>query len=161
MREVLIRSPSLAFAFGVQTLHSYGSSQAAHPPSEQSRSGGTGTVTMPASVAGNVDCPDSITVAHPTALTTHVPAVIRFVLGEAGGAGLARIRRVYLLHPDTKPFSLVRDELGELEERPRVLHPVVFAGRVLTTLCPTACACRALGYPPADASESFQTIPNE
>src|SRR6266436_1477334 len=37
MREVLIGSPSVAFAFGVQTLHSSGLSQAARPPAELRR----------------------------------------------------------------------------------------------------------------------------
>ena len=66
------------------------------------------------------------------------------VTRRTGGTRLAGVGRVNLLDPDTQPFGLVRDEGGELEERPGVLHPVVFAGDTLAH-GPTACACRALG----------------
>ena len=48
-RGVLIGSPSIAFTFGVQTLHSWGPSQVARPLAERGRSNGTCTVTIQAS----------------------------------------------------------------------------------------------------------------
>src|SRR5260370_6346207 len=59
MREVLIRSPSVAFAFGINASQCAGAcaptgpSQAARPPAEHVGSGGTAAVTTAASP---VDC---------------------------------------------------------------------------------------------------------
>src|SRR5260221_6493888 len=58
MREVLVRSPSVAFAFGSNAAQSAGAcaptgpSQAAHPPAEHVGSGGTAAVTTAASRLG-------------------------------------------------------------------------------------------------------------
>jgi hypothetical protein len=108
-------------------------------------------MTTPASVASDIDRSNSITVAVPTALSADVLPIFRLVLLKAGWTGLTRIRRVYLFDADTESFRFVRAELRELEERPRVLHAVVFAG--LGTRGPTTCTCRAL----ADTSERLKT----
>src|SRR5258708_19635309 len=58
MREVLIRSPSVAFAFGINASQFAGAcaptgpSQAARPPAEHVGSGGTAAVTTAASPVG-------------------------------------------------------------------------------------------------------------
>src|SRR5258708_20117421 len=58
MREVLIRSPSVAFAFGINASQFAGAcaptgpSQAARPPAEHVGSGGTAAVTTAASPLG-------------------------------------------------------------------------------------------------------------
>src|SRR5258708_32172753 len=58
MREVLIRSPSVAFAFGINASQVAGAcaptgpSQAARPPAEHVGSGGTAAVTTAASPVG-------------------------------------------------------------------------------------------------------------
>src|SRR5260370_35076709 len=58
MREVLIRSPSVAFAFGINAAQFAGAcaptgpSQAAHPPAEHVGSGGTAAVTTAATPWG-------------------------------------------------------------------------------------------------------------
>src|SRR6516225_6404947 len=106
--------------------------------------GGTDAVTTPASGPGNVDGPHRVTMAHPPALHAHVPPVSRLVAPKTGRTGLAGVGRIDRLDADTQALGFVRDERGELEEGPGVLHPVVFAGRAVA-LRPTAGACRALG----------------
>jgi hypothetical protein len=110
---------------------------------------GTGTVTMPASPATDIDCPYGVPIPCPPKLRADVVAVIRRVKPEAGGALLTGMGRVYPFHGDAYAFCLVGDEGGELVERPGGHHAVVFAG-----FRPTAsCAYRAL----ADASVCLKT----
>src|SRR5438034_2150774 len=75
----------------------------------------------------------------PSALSTHIGSVLRFVACATDGALLGGIGRVDLLNLDAQPFRFVGDEQGELIEAPTVFHAVVFAG-----FGPTTCACRAL-----------------
>src|SRR5258708_11561620 len=96
--------------------------------------------------------------AAPPGLVAHVPPIMRHGLLKAGGAYLARLRRVDLFDADSQAVGFVRDELGELEEGPPVLHAGVFAG-----LCrfasgnPTACACPAPRGSLADCTKGPQS----
>src|SRR5258708_20703609 len=72
--------------------------------------GGTGAVTTPASVASDIDRSNSITVAVPTALATHVPPVLGGIPGIAGRTGLAPVGRGYLLPSPPRSVGFVPAE---------------------------------------------------
>src|SRR5258708_23305746 len=89
MREVLIRSPSVAFAFGINASPFAGAcaptapSQAAHPPAEHVGSGGTAAVTTAASPLG---CEEVLVSGHSPgelavspARQQHVHATVRLL----------------------------------------------------------------------------------
>src|SRR5215467_5119933 len=127
MWEVLIGSPSIAFAFGISAsqfgAEAPGPSQAARPPSEPSGYGGTGTMTMPASPRGrgaatDVDGSYSVPVARPATLRTHIVAVICRVEAEAGWASLAGMGRVDPFHRDACALRLVGDVGIQLSRMP-------------------------------------------
>jgi hypothetical protein len=111
---------------------------------------GTGTMTMPASPATDVDRPDGVPVSRPPTIRADIVAVICRVEMQAGGTLLTGMGRVDPFHRDACTLGFVGDEHGKLLERPGGHHAVVFAGvGGHTAVGPTACTCRAL----ADASE--------
>src|SRR5215472_16699344 len=170
MREVLIGFPSIAFAFGIPTLHSSTGltsrqGRLRRPVRRQSRGyGGTGTIpvsgdAMPASPsvpATDVDSAYGVPVSGPATLRAHIVAVIGRVESEARWASLASVGRVDPFHCDACPLGLIGNKGGELMKRPGSYQAVVFAGVgrcAVATDRPTAFACRALADALADASE--------
>src|SRR5712692_113090 len=79
---------------------------------------------------------------YPSALSTDIGTVLRFVACTTRRAFLRSVGRVYLLYLDAESLCFVGDEGRQLVEAPTILHAVVFAGR-----CPTTCTCRALAHP--------------
>lgn len=156
MREVLIRSPSIAFAFGISASQ-LGAVPGGPFTIRALSNGGTCTITMQASPGGpatDVDCAHLIAMPRPATRTAHIAPILRLVAGEAGRTRLARVGGVYLLHPHAQSLGFVGNERAQLVDGPGGNHAVVFAG--FSVLSPTACACRALVRPLANASEVFQ-----
>src|SRR5262249_45030890 len=156
IREVLIRSPAIAFAFGINASQLEG--RLRRPVRRQSRGdGGTGAVTTPARPgcpATGIDRPYGVPMSCPAALYADLAAICRLVAMEARRADLAGVRRVYPFHRNARPLRLVGNEGGQLGEGPGGHRGVVFGG--LAVLGPAAGACGVLDRAPADASEAFQ-----
>src|SRR5260370_28680957 len=97
MREVLIRSPSVAFAFGINASQ-FRAVPGGPSAVRASRYGGTGAMTTPASPATVVDRSHGISVSCPTAFRTDIAAICRLVAMEARRAYLAGMGWVYPFH---------------------------------------------------------------
>src|SRR5262245_13962885 len=101
MREVLIRSPSIAFAFGLTASQFEAEAQGClrqpvHRPSLGY--GGTAALTTAASPSAGVDRAHRVPVSRPAAGPTAGAAIRRRVALETGWAGLAGVGWVSPFH---------------------------------------------------------------
>ena len=143
MREVLLGSPAVAFAFGVQTRHS-SRAVSGHPSTGRaSGSGGTLPSISNASPTTATDRSHGVPMASPTTLLADITPIRRFVVAVAFGAFLTGVGRIDPFHADASALGLILDECAELPKRPGGDHAIVFA----------TFACRAL----TDACQLLQT----
>src|SRR5215472_3976661 len=99
MQEVLIRSPSTAFAFGI-IASQFGSLRPQgrprrpvhRPSSAEAHSGGTDAVTTSASPSTGIDCPHGIPMPSPATALANIAPVVGVVELKAGWTHLAGVR---------------------------------------------------------------------
>src|SRR5712691_11500556 len=101
-RGVLIRSLSIRFRFEI-IASQFGTSSGGASTGRASCSCGTCPLIRQASPAADVDCSHFVAVSHPSAVSTHIRAIMCLVVRATCWALLRGVGRVDLLYLDTQP----------------------------------------------------------
>src|SRR5262249_31589829 len=153
MQGVLIRSPSVAFAFGI-TASQLRAVSGGPSAVRASGYGGTGAVTTPASPTTIIARSHGVSMPGPATLRADIAAVWRVVAVETRPTRLPGARRSSPSHHSPAPPRFEGNELGARLDRPGGDRGFVCAA--LPSRGPAAGACGVPDRPLADAGESFQ-----